>query len=265
MTKQTDNEDSRWVLESLTPSLSSDSGAWTPFHGLDYKPKLFDDPRNSQSSKENIPPLEPVPIPLLNIEEANFLNRTDKLLGKDQKWETHVVQQVPLPRTSSPCPNSQTGSLEQLDTVTEDDMDIRDFSKRPASDIRPPKPPRKTKVICQNLIPPPVCPDYVVMNHAVMDIPKPTLSEIRAILPERKKVPRGWPTCLKRSPPKATFHYNDIYAKTTGCSENLYEEPQEMKAQEEQGPKEKNMCIFYKLNVNENGDVTSTPHKEEFD
>ena len=87
-TKWTDNEDSRWVLETLTPSLSSDSDAWTPSHGYDYKPKLFDDPRNSQSSKENIPPLEPVYIPLLNIEEANFLNRTDKLLGKDHKWET---------------------------------------------------------------------------------------------------------------------------------------------------------------------------------
>ena len=38
-----------------------------------------------------------------------------------------------------------------------------------------------------------------------------------------------------------------------------------MKIQEEQGPKEKNMHVFYKLNVNENGDVTSTPHEEEFD
>ena len=37
-TKWTDNDDLRWVLESLTPSLSSDSGAWTPSHGFDYKP-----------------------------------------------------------------------------------------------------------------------------------------------------------------------------------------------------------------------------------
>ena len=102
--KCTDIDDSRWVLGSLMPSLSSDSRAWTPSQGFDYKPKLFNNPRNSQSSKENIPPLEPVPIPLLNIEEANFLNRTDKLLGRDHKWETLVVQQVPLPRTSSPAP-----------------------------------------------------------------------------------------------------------------------------------------------------------------
>ena len=190
--KQTDNDNSRWVLESLTPSLSSDSGAWTPSQGFDLKPKLFDDPRNRHYSKENILPLEPVPILLLSIEEADFLNGTDKLLGKDHKWETHVAQQVLLPRTSSPCPsNSQSRSLEQLETVTEDDMDIRDFSKRPANDLRPPKLPRKPKIILQNLIPPPGCPEYVMMNHAVMGIPKPTLPEIRVILPESKKVPRG--------------------------------------------------------------------------
>ena len=144
-------------------------------------------------------------------------------------------------------------------------MAIRDFSKRPANDLRPPKPPRKPKVILQNLIPPPECPDYVVMNHAAMGIPKPTLPEIRVILPERKKVPRGWPTHLKRSPPKATFHNNDIYAKSTESSKNLYEETQEKKMQEEQGPKEKNIRVFYKLNVKENDDVTSSPCKEEFD
>ena len=80
-TKWTDNDDSRWVLEYLTPSISSDSGSWTGSDGFDYKPKLFEDPRNSQSSKQNIPPLEPVPIPVLNVEEVNFLSRTDKCTG----------------------------------------------------------------------------------------------------------------------------------------------------------------------------------------
>ena len=144
--KQTDNDDSRWVLKSLTPSLSSDSGAWTPSQGFDYKPKNFDDPRNSHSSKENKHPIEPVPIPLLNIEEADFLNRTEKLLRTDHKWKTLVAQQVPLSRTSSPCPiNSQTRSLEQLETATEDDMDIRDFSKRPTNNLRPPKTAQETQ------------------------------------------------------------------------------------------------------------------------
>ena len=244
-TKRTDNDDSRWVLESLTPSISSDSGVWTPSHGFDYKPKLLEDPRNNQSSKENIPLLEPIPIPLLNVEEVNFPNRTDKLLGKDHKWETHVAQQVPLPRTRSPCPSiNQTGSMEQLETMMEDDMDIRDLSERPVNDLRPSKPPRKTTVICQNLIPPPGCPDYVAMNHAVMGIPKPTLPEIRLLLLEKKNVSRGWPTCLPRSPPKTTFQNNDIYARSIMSSKNLYEEPQKMKMQEEQGPKEK-ICMYF--------------------
>ena len=235
--KWTDKDSSRHDLDSLTPSVSSDSGAWLSTPESDYKPKLFDDPRNNNSSKENMPPLESSPMPMLNIDEADFHDWTEKLLGKDNRWEAHVAQQVSLPRTSSPCPsNSQTRSLEQLETVTEDDMDVRDFSERPTNDLRPPKPPRKPKVILQNLIPPPGCPDYVVIG-----IPKPPLPEIRGILPEKKKVPRGWPACLKRSPPKAIFHNNHIYAKNTESSEKLYEEPHQKKTQEEQGPKEKNM------------------------
>ena len=60
-----------------------------------------------------MPPLESAPMPMLSIEESDFLDGTEKLLEKDNKWEAHVAQQVPLPRTSSPCPsNNQTGSLE---------------------------------------------------------------------------------------------------------------------------------------------------------
>ena len=62
-----------------------------------------------------------------------------------------------------------------------------------------------------------------------------------------------------------TFNNNDIYAKSTESSENLYEELHEKKAQEEQGPKEKNMRVFSKLNVKKNVDITSTPHEEEYD
>ena len=81
--------------------------------------------------------------------------------------------------------------------------------------------------------------------------------------PEKKKVPRGWPTCLRRSPPKVTFHNSDIYSKNTDSSENHYEEPREKETQEEQGCSE-NMQVFYKLNIKEN-DVTSTPCEEEYD
>ena len=123
-------------------------------------------------------------MPVLNVEEADFLDWTEKLLGKDNGWEAHVAQQVPLPRTSSPCPsNNQTRTLEQLETMTEDYMVVRDFSERPANNHRPPKPPRKPKVMLQNLIPSPGCPDYAVMSHTVMGIPRPPLPEIRGIFP----------------------------------------------------------------------------------
>ena len=124
-------------------------------------------------------------------------------------------------------------------------MDVRDFSQRPANDLRPPKPPRKPKVILQNLTSPPGCPDHMALNHAVRGIPKPSLPEIRRFLTEKKKVPIRWPAYLKRSPPKASFNNIYIYAKSPERSENLYEEPHERKIEEDQGPREKNMRVFF--------------------
>ena len=69
-------------------------------------------------------------------------------------------------------------------------------------------------------------------NAATAGIPKPQSTEIRGILPKKKKVPRGWQTCLKSLPPKAAFHDNDIYAVRTDESEHHYEEPKEKEAQE---------------------------------
>ena len=166
--RQTDNDSPRQALESLSPSVTSDLVPWLPTPEFNYKPTLFEDPRNSHPNKENMPPLEPALMPILNIEESDFLDRTKKLLGNENKWEAHVAQQVPLPRSSFPYPSDdQTGSLEQLEPKTVDDMDVRDFSEKPANDQRPPKPPKKPK-------------------------------EGRGIIPEKKKVPRGWSACLKR-------------------------------------------------------------------
>ena len=185
-------------------------------------------------------------MPVLNIEEKDFLDWTEKLLGTDNRWEAQVAQQVPLPKTSSPCPRyHQLGSLEQLKTFTDNDMDIRDFSARPVNDRRPPKPPRKPRVILHNLTPPPGYPDYVAMNHGVMGIPRPPLPEIRSFLMQKKKVPIGWLAFLKRSLPKATFNNNDIYARSTESRENLYKEPHKNKTEEDQGLREKNMRVFF--------------------
>ena len=203
---------------------------------------------------------------IFNAGKQEFLNKMEKILGTGDNWESHVAQQIPLPRTSSPThTDKQPESLEQLEVVTEDDMDIRDFSERPTNDMRPLKPPRKTKAYIMDIIPPPGCPDYMVMNYSVMGIPKPLLLEIRGLLTEKRKVPIKWPACLKRFPPKAAFNNNDIYVKNMENGENFYEEPQESRAtEEEQEPKEKNMKIFYKWNVNDNTNITSTPHEDKF-
>ena len=122
-----------------------------------------------------------------------------------------------------------------------------------------------TKIITSKLNPPPGCPDYMAMNHAVMGNPIPNSTEVRGIIPEKRKVPKGWPVCLKRSPPKVTFQNNDIYSRSSNSRENIYEEPEEKKIQEGSAPKEKNMRIFFMLDINENTDITSTPHEEKFD
>ena len=89
-----------------------------------------------------MPPLEPIAMPIFNAGEWEFLNRTETLLGTGNNWESHVAQQILLPRPGSPThTDKQLGSLEQLEVDTGDDMDIRDFSERPANDMRPPKTP----------------------------------------------------------------------------------------------------------------------------
>ena len=57
--KQTDNDGSRCTIDSLKPSVSSDSGTWLPTPEFDYK--LSGDLRNNHSSKENMPPIRICP------------------------------------------------------------------------------------------------------------------------------------------------------------------------------------------------------------
>ena len=88
-----------------------------------------------------MPPLESVPMSVFNAGEREFLYKMEKLLGTGDNWESHVAQQIPLPRTSSPThTDKQLESLEQLKIFKEDEMDIREFSERSANDIRPQNP-----------------------------------------------------------------------------------------------------------------------------
>ena len=66
------NDDPRQILDYMTVSDLSDSGDWLPSPEPNYRPKLFDDPRNLDSRKENIPPLEPVPMSVFNAAKENL-------------------------------------------------------------------------------------------------------------------------------------------------------------------------------------------------
>ena len=77
--------------------------------------------------------------------------------------------------------------------------------------------------------------------------------------PEKRKLPRGWPACLKRLPTKSMLQTNDIYSTQTDNSDHQYEGPQEKNKEEEHIPKEKNMRIFCKLTRKENISVVNAP------
>ena len=76
------------------------------------------------------------------------------------------------------------------------------------------------------------------MNLATVPA-KPQKMEIWGILPDKRRTPCRWPTCLKKQPPRAAFRNNDIYM-VNGEESDPYKEPQE-----------RNVRVFYKLKVNE--------------
>ena len=96
-------------------------------------------------------------------------------------------------------------------------------------------------------------PTYIAMNAAASTPAKPHQSEIWGILPDKRRIPHGWPTCLKKQPPKVAFKNNDIYMINDKES-NTYEEP-----------KERNLRVMYKLKVSEDPASKNMPHEEEFD
>ena len=166
--------------------------------------------------------------------EEEFLDRTDKQLGKDSKWEAHVAQQIPLPRSMSPYLDDRSGALEELEPETDEDIDITDYMERPANDRTPPKPKCGLSLMIQNFCPTSqTSPDYLVMTAAAEPVKQP-LREIRGILLEKKKTPHGWLACLKKTPPKVAFRNNDIYlVRSSDEDDHNYEEPKEPQERQE--------------------------------
>ena len=79
---------------------------------------------------------------------------------------------------------------------------------------------------------------------------KPHRNEIWGILPDKTRVPHGWPACLRRQPPRVAFKNNDIYV----VDDEDYEEPRD------RHPK-----VQYKLRIADNPAAQNMPNKEEFD
>ena len=91
------------------------------------------------------------------------------------------------------------------------------------------------------------------MNAAAATPAKLHQTEIWGILPDKKRVPHGWPACLRKQPPRVTFKNNDIYMINDG-ERDTYEEL-----------KERNLRVMYKLKVSEDPISVNMPHEEEFD
>ena len=69
------------------------------------------------------------------------------------------------------------------------------------------------------------------------------------ILPDKRRVPHGWPACLRRQPPRVVFRNTDIYV----IEDEDYEEPRERQ------PK-----VQYKLKIADNPAAQNMPHEEDY-
>ena len=112
-------------------------------------------------------------------------------------------------------------------------------------------------MIQNNCSTPQTSSDYIKMV-ATPEQAKQFLKDIRGILPMKKKMPHGWPACLKRTPPNVAFRNNDVYNMQKAEEEHHYEEPQE--------PQEKsNMRVFYKLQINDQNNELCNMQQEDED
>ena len=208
------------------------------------------------SDKENIPLIESVTPP--SLRNLSLEEETNEPENKATLWEANVARNLEtLPRASSPHPRKMS-SLEDLEPDTDYDMiDVSDFFERPSNDKRSPRPKQTTMthLTTQGHCPTPQnSPTYVPMNTATAAVPaKPHRTKIWGILPDKRKVPPGWPACMRRQPPRVAFKNNDIYMMDDGDG-NTYEEP-----------KERHPKVQYKLKVYNNPAAKNMPHKEEYD
>ena len=177
-----------------------------------------------------MPPIESVTPPSLRT--LSLEKEINEPEHKATLWEANVARNLEtLPRSSSPYPR-KTSTSEDLELDTDDNMvDITDCVERPPNEKRSPRPKETTTthLTTQEQCPTPQnSPTYIPMNTMTAGVlpAKPHRTEIWGILPDKRKVPCGWPACLRRQPPRVAFKNNDIYIVDDEESSNC-EEPRE--------------------------------------
>ena len=170
-----------------------------------------------------MPPIELVTPPLLrnlSLEEEN-----NEIEHEATSWEANVTRNLDsLPRSSSLYPKKKTSTLEDLETDTDDNMvDMTVFFDRPQNEKRSTRPKQadSNQEQCYTLqnSPTPTPKSSVSTSPPA----KPHRNEIWGILPDKRRVPHGWPACLRRQPLRVAFRNNDIYV----MDGEEYEEPRE--------------------------------------
>ena len=203
------------------------------------------------SDKENMPPTESVTPP--SLRNLSLEEETNEPENEATSWEASVARNVEtIPRASSPYP-SKMGTLEDLEPDTDEDIiDVTDYSERPSNGKRSPRP-KQTDTTQGHCPTPQNNPTYLPMNTVTVAPAKPHRTEIWGILPDKSKVPHGWPACLRRQPPRVAFKNNDIYMVND-------EEPSNYEESRERHP-----WVQYKLRVCENPPAKNMPHKDKYD
>ena len=207
------------------------------------------------SDKENMPLTESITPPSLrnlSLEEEADDNENEATL-----WEANIARKlVTTPRASLPFPK-QTSTLEDLEPDMDNDIiDVTDYSERTANDKRSPRTKQTdtTHVTTQGHCPTPQnSPTYLAINAVAAAPAKPHRTEIWGILPDKRKVPHGWPACLRRQPPRVAFKNNKIYMVND----------EEAKSYEEL--RERHPKVQYKLKISNNPASKNIPHEEEYD
>ena len=158
-----------------------------------------------------MPPIESVTSPSLrnhSLEEEN-----NEVEHEATSWESNVARNLDsLPGSSSLYPKKKSSTLEDLETDTDDNMvDMTDFFDRPQNEKMSPRPQQDDA----NQEQCPTSQDSPTHRpkSSVSTIPPAKLhrNEIWGILPDKRRLPCGWPACLRRQPPRVAFRNNDIY------------------------------------------------------